>query len=156
MRKSKAQASLFEGSQPKSDPERSKESLKNLNPGDRGKSSLQVRKISKLTPKQIIVENGNRYKRDTGYRIGDMGALILRKANADDLAREEEKQRKLKDSLQRSEEITKQRDALARLFPETLRPSISVESRADFELTFYELSEDQVRKFAELLSRKPL
>jgi hypothetical protein len=96
MRKSKAQASLFEGSQPKSDPERSKESLKNLNPGDRGKSSLQVRKISKLTPKQIIVENGNRYKRDTGYRIGDMGALILRKANADDLAREEEKQRKLK------------------------------------------------------------
>lgn len=157
MRKSKAQSSLFEEGQPKSDPKSSREFLKNINPGDtvvvsRGeKLPRHIQKVAKLTPKQIILENGNRFKRDTGYRLGDIGALILRRATADDLAREEEKQRKLEESRQKSQEITEQRDALSRLFPETLRPSVSVGSKDDFELTFYGLNETQVRKLAELV-----
>lgn len=133
--------------------------LADLKPGDsvvvgRGEAKrfpTLIRKVAALTPTQIILDNDDRYRRGDGRRVGRLGGYILRKATADDFAYEKEKQQKLEESRQKAEEIQEHRNTLARLFPETFRPIVSIGLKDDFELSFFNLSETQVRKFAELV-----
>lgn len=135
-----------------------KPDLADLKPGDSvvvgsgERLPVSIGKVAKLTAKQIVSDRDDRYKRDNGRQIGRrLGVYILRKATTDDFAREEEKQRKLEESRQKAEEIQEHRNVLARLFPETFRPIVSIGLKNDFELTFFNLSETQVRKFGELV-----
>ncbi|MGB2890639.1 MAG: hypothetical protein WBC04_23350 [Candidatus Acidiferrales bacterium] len=135
-----------------------KPDLADLKPGDSvvvgsgERLPVSIRKVAKLTAKQIVLDRDDRYKQDNGRQIGRrLGVYILRKATTDDFAREEEKQRQLEESRQKAEEIQEHRNVLARLFPETFRPIVSIGLKNDFELTFFNLSETQVRKFGELV-----
>jgi hypothetical protein len=136
------------------------EFLEALKPGDAvivkhgPKSTELLRKVARRTPTQIMLNNATRF-RITGGRIGGSG-YIERLATQDDLDREEEKVRKRQESDAVLKADFERRQELEGLFPEgwAARLSSGLVGSGSFELSFYNVSETQIRSLAKLLSKE--
>lgn len=116
----------------------------------------RIRKVTKLTETQIILDNTDRYKRASGSRIGGIDSNILRIATQDDFDRETAERQRASENSAKMENARKHREELARLFPASLSVSvITANSNRDgeFNLEVYNVTETRMREIAETLRR---
>jgi hypothetical protein len=137
--------------------------LKQLKLGDavvtgriyRGKErGLRTRRVVKVTPTQVVLDNGDHFKIDTGSRIGGLGDSILRVATQADSDREESERHKREQARKAIEADKARRNELANLFSAAFRPTVFAPSSnqpGQFNLEFYNVDEKDIRKMAELL-----
>jgi hypothetical protein len=121
-------------------------------------ASLQIQKVTRITPTQVVLDNSDRYAIDTGAKVGSrLGLRILGLASQADFDREESERQTQEQSRKAIEADVTHREELAALFSEALRPTVldsSLNQPGQFNLEFYNVPEEDVRKMAELL--KPL
>jgi len=141
--------------------------LSQLKPGDavvtgqvygREERFLRIRKVAKVTltgrQPQVVLDNGDRYKIETGSVIGGLGDAILRLATQADFDREQGQRRKLEESQNQIAANEAHRKELADLFPVAIRPGIvgaSSNQPGYFNLEFYNVPEEDIRNLAQLL-----
>jgi len=119
---------------------------------------LRIRKVAKVTltgrQPQVVLDNGDRYKIETGSVIGGLGDAILRLATQADFDREQGQRRKLEESQNQIAANEAHRKELADLFPVAIRPGIvgaSSNQPGYFNLEFYNVPEEDIRNLAQLL-----
>jgi hypothetical protein len=137
--------------------------LSNLKPGDavvtgqiHGSEErfLRIRRVTKVTPTQVALDNGDRYKTGTGLGISGLADPILRLATQADFDREQAQRRKSEESQNQIKADDAHRKELADLFPAAIRPGIvgaSSNQAGYFNLEFYNVPEEDIRNLAELL-----
>ena len=141
--------------------------LSNVKPGDavvtgqvhgREERFLRIRKVAKVTPTQVVLDNGDRCRIETGLAIGGLGDPILRLATQADFDREQAQRQQAEASRNRIAADEAQRKELAELFPVAIRPGIvgaSSKQPGYFNLEFYNVPEQDIRNLAELLKSFP-
>ena len=115
---------------------------------------MRIRRVVKVTPAQVILDNGDHHKIDTGSRIGGLGDSILRVATQSDSDREESEPYKREQSRKAIEADRVHRKELANLFSAAFQPAVFAPSSnqpGQFNLEFYNVDEKDIRKMAELL-----
>jgi hypothetical protein len=137
--------------------------LKQLKPGDAvitgrifrdQEKGSRIRRVVKVSPTQVVLDNGDHHRIDTGSRIGGLGDSILRLATQADSDREESERKKREQARKAIEADKVRRDELANLFPDAFRPTVFAPSSnqpGQFNLEFYNVDEKDIRKMAELL-----
>jgi hypothetical protein len=141
--------------------------LSKLNPGDavvtgqvsgREERFLRIRKVAKVTltgpHPEVVLDNGDRYKIETGFGISGLADPILRAATQADFDREQAQRQKSEASRNQIAADEAHRKELADLFPAAIRPGISGASSNQpgyFNLEFYNVPEQDIRNLAKLL-----
>lgn len=141
--------------------------LSNLKPGDavvtgqvhgREERFLRIRRVAKVTPTQLVLDNGDSYKTGTGLGISSLGDPILRLATQADFDREQAQRQKAEASRNQIAADDVHRKELSDLFPVAIRPDIVGASSTRpgyFNLEFYNVTEQDIRNLAELLKSFP-
>jgi hypothetical protein len=140
-----------------------KDFLKHLKPGDsvvtgrynrEKETGLRIRQVAKVTATQIVLGVDDRYKVDTGLRIGGFGGFIIRIATQADFDREEAERQKAQESRDQIAADEAHRKELADLFPVAIRPRVVGAPSGQpgyFNVEFYNVPEADIRNLAELL-----
>jgi hypothetical protein len=145
--------------------------LSNLKPGDavvtgqtygREERFLRIRKVAKVTltgrQPQLVLDNGDRYKIETGFGFNSLADPILRLATQADFDREQARRQKSEASRNQIAADDAHRKELSDLFPVEIRPRIvgaSSNQPGSFNLEFYNVPEQDIRNLAELLKSFP-
>lgn len=103
-----------------------------------------------------MVSDVEKYLRADGSRVGGLGGYVARIATAADLALEAEQRKKVEASNAAIQADYDKRRELEQLFPAELMPSLSsgLAGNGTYELSFRNLTEDQIKELAALLKRK--
>jgi hypothetical protein len=123
---------------------------------------LRIRKVAKVTltgrQPQVVLDNGDRYKIETGFGFSGLADPILRLATQADFDREQVQRRKSEESRNQIEADEAHRKELAELFPVAIRPGIvgaSSKQAGHFNVEFCNVPEEDIRRIAELLKSFP-
>jgi len=138
--------------------------LSKLKPGDAvvtgrivkgDEANLRIQKVTKTTHTQVVLDNTDRYAIDTGAKIGSRsGVRILRLATKADFEHGESERQKREQFRKEIKADRARRDELASLFPDRFRPAVrapSSDQPEQFNLEFYNVHEQTIRRMAELL-----